>query len=49
MGVIHGKCFLKKDITITGIQFKAKDNRPGDLTAFLPEQQIFAVIMWLGE
>ena len=49
MGVIHGKCFLKKDITITGIYFKAKDNRPGDLTAFLPEEQIFVVIMWLGE
>ena len=49
MGFIHGKCFLKKDITITGIQFRAEDGRPGDLTAFLPDQQIFAVIMWLAE
>jgi hypothetical protein len=49
MGFIHGKCILKKDIAITGIEFKAKDGRPGDLTAFLPEQSVYAVIMWLGE
>lgn len=47
--MLHGRCFLKEDITIIGIQFKAKDGRPGDLTAFLPEEQVFAVMMWLTD
>lgn len=47
--MLHGLCYLKKDMVIAGVQFKAEDNRLGDLTAFLPDEPVFAVIMRLAE
>lgn len=46
--MLHGLCYLKKDIVIAGVEFKAEDNRFGDLTAFLPGEA-FAVMMWTSE
>ncbi len=46
--MLHGLCYLKKDMVIAGVQFKAEDNRIGDLTAFLPGEA-FAVMMWTSE
>ncbi|MFA7143535.1 MAG: hypothetical protein WC175_06160 [Candidatus Dojkabacteria bacterium] len=46
--MLHGLCYLKKDLVIAGVQFKAEDNRLGDLTAFLPGEA-FAVMMWTSE
>ena len=28
--MLHGLCYLKKDMVIAGVQFKAEDNRLGD-------------------